>query len=212
MNRLITFGCSHTFGHGLPDCIEKGGLPGLYPSKMAWPSVISDLLQLQLVNLAMPGCSNFAILDKIINFKFTSTDTVIVLWSYFERDMIFRPNGQRFHFRLNNARKLLGRQPIDYYLDIHNETDIKMRSWYYMHHAYLFLNSFIQNITFLHVNYDIGFMELRPDFSNNICFPKVFFDDYLKIEPKALDNLHGGVNCHRQFAHDLYKEVFATKN
>lgn len=207
-NRLITFGCSHTFGHGLPDCIGYKNLPGVYPSKMSWPSLLAKKLKLEVINMAMPGCSNFAILDKILNFTFKQDDIVIVLWSYFERDMIFRTDGVRNHFRTNNKVRIIRKSALDYWPEIHNYYDVRMRSWYYMHHAHLTLIQKVKEFFFLHVNYDKEFMEIRPEFTNNMQFPKTLFDDYLKIPPLALDGLHGGINCHKKFAGDLYKELF----
>ena len=44
MPNLFAYGCSHTYGHGLPDCIDKGNTPGPYPSRQGFAShVASDL-------------------------------------------------------------------------------------------------------------------------------------------------------------------------
>lgn len=42
--KLVVFGCSFTFGHGLPDCLDvnKKG-PGTLPSKMAWSNHLQHL-------------------------------------------------------------------------------------------------------------------------------------------------------------------------
>ena len=66
MNRLIAFGCSNTFGQALEDCwdYEKNDV-GEYPSKLAWPSVLSKKLDLECHNHALPGASNKLIMNQI---------------------------------------------------------------------------------------------------------------------------------------------------
>lgn len=214
MSRLVTFGCSHTYGHALPDCIIEYGLPGFYPSKFSWPFVLAQKANLDLVNLGMAGCSNFAILDKIINFKLDKTDRVIVLWSYFERDMLFRTNGTRYHFRIGkpNSFYILGKKPIDYWGEIHNPIDIRMRTWYYMHHAFTYLTHTVANFNFYLVNRDKEFFELQPGFNIPIDLTTISFEDYLEKYPRGVDNAHGGVECHKAFAQTLYEELFVNKN
>lgn len=212
MSRLIVFGCSHTFGHGLPDCIRENGLSGYYPSQYSWPSVLAKKLNLELYNSAISGGSNFAILDLIVNFKFNPDDTVIVLWSYFERDMIFNKDGTRNHFRFNdNKFRLIKKRPIDYWLEIHTATDVRMRAWYYIHYAFLFLNCTVNNFYFLHVNHEYEFMNIRPNFTKIVTFLPVHFSDYLENYPKAEDKVHGGVECHLKFAMALEAEITKPK-
>lgn len=63
MSRLITFGCSYTYGQGLPDCentVINTGIKKFYvnssaPSKQGWPSILSKRLDLELVNISAPG-------------------------------------------------------------------------------------------------------------------------------------------------------------
>ena len=51
MDRLVAFGCSNTYGEGLPDCwVDKNGDPsrtkagfhGPKPSKLAWPRLMAN--------------------------------------------------------------------------------------------------------------------------------------------------------------------------
>jgi len=82
-SRIITFGCSNTFGQGLSDCLHAK--PGDKASKLAWPSVLGRLYNRPVVNCAIPGASNLEILYTIANTKITATDLVIVLWTHLER-------------------------------------------------------------------------------------------------------------------------------
>src|SRR6056297_1807791 len=84
-NRLVAFGCSNTYGHGLSDCINKDRSPGPYPSKDAWPSVLSEKLNRECVNYGIPGASNKGIWEYITRVRLSPRDIVVVLWTYHER-------------------------------------------------------------------------------------------------------------------------------
>lgn len=91
--RLIVFGCSYTFGHGLPDCIgEDKSSPGKYPSKYVYPSLIAKKLGRKAINLSRPGSSNREICYNILNFNFEKDDIVILAWTHSERSMLLDEN------------------------------------------------------------------------------------------------------------------------
>ena len=46
--KLVTFGCSYTYGHGLPDCIMAKGRAGKRPSKFAWPYLLAKKLDMSV--------------------------------------------------------------------------------------------------------------------------------------------------------------------
>ena len=93
MPRLVTFGDSFTYGHGLEDCwIADKEYPGPTPSKFAWPQHLGNMFGLEVVNKSMCGYSNIQILREIISFDLEPTDTVIVGWTYSLRDCIFSKN------------------------------------------------------------------------------------------------------------------------
>ena len=52
MDRLVAFGCSYTYGHGLPDCIMAKGRAGKRPSKFAWPYLLAKKLDKRYTMLA----------------------------------------------------------------------------------------------------------------------------------------------------------------
>ena len=76
--RLVTFGCSFTYGSALADTYEFTPGPSIY----AWPNIFAKELNLECVNKVIPGASNKEILHYIQNFEFRSNDTVCVLWTY----------------------------------------------------------------------------------------------------------------------------------
>ena len=71
--RVIAFGCSFTFGHGLPDCFNPPKNPGKAPSKYAWPSLVANELNVKCINKSLPGSSNKRIWHNIGKFKFKKT-------------------------------------------------------------------------------------------------------------------------------------------
>jgi hypothetical protein len=71
MPRIISFGCSNTFGLEL-----QGTTVYDLPSKLSYPSLLGS------VNLAIPGASNKEIMLKILEIDFFKTDIVTILWTY----------------------------------------------------------------------------------------------------------------------------------
>jgi len=69
MKKIVTFGCSVTYGHGLPDCHIAPDMPGKSPSKLAWPSLVANQANVQLSNQGKCGASNLEILYNILKYK-----------------------------------------------------------------------------------------------------------------------------------------------
>lgn len=92
-HHLVSFGCSFTYGHGLPDCIDPNNKigPGTEPSKVAWPNHLKTFLKFKSIdNKAIPGAGNKMIADRVVNYKFKENSVAIILWSNFERKTIFK--------------------------------------------------------------------------------------------------------------------------
>ena len=87
MNRLLAFGCSHTYGESLPDCLPPKGFvaPMPPPSQFAWPNLLAKKLNRECVNLASCGASNKQIHYNIVNTNFENDDLVLVLWTQHSR-------------------------------------------------------------------------------------------------------------------------------
>ena len=80
--RLITHGCSFTYGEELSD-----------PSASSWPSLLADRLSLNLSNLAKPGYNNDGIIEDILELDLGMDDLVIVSWTSYIRIMFKDDNG-----------------------------------------------------------------------------------------------------------------------
>lgn len=109
---LFTFGCSFTYGHGFPDCIE--GNEG--PSKHAWPYLLGKSLGVNHENLSQPGGSAQEILRIFLTHSnyFSPGDIVTIVWPFFDRFLVtfgpemhqcwkLTPNGTDFTNHMTGA-------------------------------------------------------------------------------------------------------------
>jgi lysophospholipase L1-like esterase len=101
--KLFTFGDSWTAGVGcnlkVEDTIKDNEELGMYRNSMSWPKYLSDLLNVEFLNLGEQGSSNKEIFDKIITTIkskiISQNDLVIIMWSSSLRDDTpFFPNGE----------------------------------------------------------------------------------------------------------------------
>ena len=187
LSRLVTFGCSDTYGYGLPDIADRLG-----PSKLAWPSVLSKSLSKELVNKSCPGWSNTRILHEILNFNFQKDDQVVVLWTAIDRDVIFNDTDNEYHIGPWREDELTKK-----YFDIHTDLDLAIKTLRAINHADLLLtNKKINCKHFLYTNRYSQVVKLArkeckwfdtPVLDANIISMRI---DY------AVDNLHYGEKTH----------------
>lgn len=198
MARLITFGCSFTYGQSMPDCVEKGNVynPGPKPSKFAWPNVLSKMLNIECINQSNCGASNLEILYKILDFNFEKDDVIVIMWSLPERDIYFT--------RLMKSYRKLGAWMTDkiakkWMLTL-DEYDYIQRSWIYMHHADLYL----KNLDVKYMHYPAYADKLTVESSlKNISINNLYLDGQVNCD-LALDNSHPGIESHKQTANNIF--------
>jgi hypothetical protein len=197
-SRLVAFGCSITFGHGLKDCYSgkrKIG-PGDQPSKYAWPSVLADILGLECVNLSSPGSSNKRIAHTLCSTELTDTDLVIVNWSYANRYCVITEN------EIIDLGFFKGRDKINKsFKNLANANDLMLDSIMRLDYVKLLLDK--NKITNFHT------LSTKKDFKNyeNENMLTSSIENIRKIFPKALDNSHPGEEAHLQFAQEIYHEI-----
>lgn len=206
MPRLIAYGCSFTYGHGLPDCIKPLDRPGKYASKFAWPQLLSEMLQFdECINLSKPGSGNFEMLMRVLGTEFKSDDIVIIAWSCFERFNSYR---MKMHDHTNSTfvnpwdpkfkEEFLCYTNIPFYRE-----NTYWNNWLAMHHAEIFLNNKnIKNFSYLGVH-DEDDNKLKPSVLN---FSNMLDIDLCKID-LALDNKHPGLESHRLQAETIYNKI-----
>jgi hypothetical protein len=200
IKRIVAFGCSLTYGHGLPDCHIPPDQPGNSPSKHAWPAVVADRLTAEVDNQSRCGSGNLEILYKLLSYKFQPGDIAVIMWSFTNRDLIF---GNKNLFGQQTVTALGTWQDTDlanHWMLTHTHGDIATRSWLYMHHAVSYLT--LKNIPVYNIpaHYN-GLKYYKPKFldvkvhriKTNMSSPT-----YL-----ALDNLHPGIKTHSAVADEI---------
>jgi|TARA_B100001094_G_scaffold323824_1_gene375376 hypothetical protein len=80
MSKIFFFGCSYTYGHGLPDCRNLST-----PSKLGWATRLADQAGKEYVNLSDPGGSNRQAVHLAQNCDIQSGDIAIFHWTFINR-------------------------------------------------------------------------------------------------------------------------------
>lgn len=199
MSRLVAFGCSFTYGDSLDDTLDNPG-----PSKFAWPNLVANKMNLDCDNRAVCGLSNLGIVDKILNYTFKDTDTVVVMWTFFERDLLWLNKNDSFNLTVGNPN--VDEELIHAWSTVHNVTDRRIRAWYNIHHIYNYLKSININFYFLHTHQEREFMWLKPQWANNINFLPTKFTDFRHL-PLAADGTHPGAQAHSFMASHIYQHI-----
>jgi len=203
MSRLIVFGCSYTYGQGLSDCLNSKFLDIYppFPSKLGWAQQLADKLNLELINKSYPSASNFEILFTLLEFKFQSNDTVIIMWSHYLRDMMFTRWFKSLFFRRRLGlwkKNAIARRWIDQM----SEQDYAMKTWVYMHHAGLYL----ENINLKYIHYPADPWELEKYHSNDIKLNNLYKNGFICVD-KALDNMHPGLLSNKLVSENMYQII-----
>jgi hypothetical protein len=213
MSRLITFGDSFTYGHGLVDChVPEKNWQGPIPSKFAWPQVLGDMLGIEVINKSICGSSNIQILKEILTFNsFEKTDIVIVGWTFNLRDCIFNKNilGVESELRVSAWHK--DNKLVEKYFSVHNNHDLSVRTGLYIHHAESYLKT--KEVT------QYQFSALHQGWYNTDGLPVFIKDPEHFIFGRiinhntdiALDNSHPGPISHSNAAKKLYEIINAPK-
>jgi hypothetical protein len=142
--RIIAFGCSYTYGHGLSDCLKNDKITqGSNPSKLAFPSLLAKQLDCQTVNLGKSGNSNKEIWHDILNFKFQEEDIAVITWTYFSRFCIIKSDIIKRINPWKEEEKL-------FYMNYSNRHDMMLDFYGRLNHVYSYLNNIgIKNYNFV---------------------------------------------------------------
>jgi hypothetical protein len=204
--RLITFGCSYTYGIGLPDCKDEWDPP----SKHGWPKLLSDKIDLDLINVSCSGASNFEIVNNIINFEFYESDTVVIMWTHYARDLFFRklfakkwPVARLGPWISNNLiDRLIDTQVIVgmKWVENMNDKTFALKSWAHIHHAGLYLKSLkLKHLHFVAMPNDL--LKYPVSYSiDNFC------TDGIVIVDRCEDG-HPGIESNKKTADLIYTRL-----
>lgn len=191
MSRLIVFGCSHTFGYGLDDCLNDTSKP----SNLGWSNIIAKQLNRQLVNKSYPGASNKFIWHQIKNTKFRKDDVVIILWSYMTRNTVLLGPNKVLHLMNTQTEQVPAADA--YFRYLHSRYDAKQMTKLFINDASSYLKEqSVQYYQMICNQYDKGV------FGNNQHLD-IYLDNYRTVYPKASDNVHMGIDGNIKFASDI---------
>ena len=224
---LVTFGCSHTYGHGLDDCIlDDGRSAGLEPSKFAWPKKLQEMVGFQtLDNRSKVGASNKIITKRIVDCNYVKDTVVIILWSNFNRHTIFDDRGEsKLHmlpafiqkdmplaFWKNHSsnKDEFTNLVKTYYENYYEEYDVTFDQVIRMNFVHSFLKD--QGILSIHL---VAEHELKDKYfkkfnSSDITIKKFNWKKHFVIDD-ALDypHPHPGPKSHEYFAYNINQWFF----
>lgn len=188
MERLIVFGCSLTYGQGLPDCI----MPCSNPSRLGWPSILAKHMNRDCVNMSSPGSSNKRIWNTILNFNFVETDVVFILWSYPDRTSIIKKDS----IIDINAWSDLG-----YYKSFYDEFDSNLMSKLFVNHANEFLKS--KNIQTYNLVVKDSIKTILTFADSITKHIPIYIIRLSEFYPYAIDGCHPGIECNQTFAKQI---------
>lgn len=205
--RIVAFGCSFTYGHGLPDCYDMiAKLSGSEVSKLAWPQILANELNADCVNMSSPGSSNKEILNSVLNFNFDTSDIVIIMWSFIDRWCTLIDH--------KSISKLVFDNSVDAVLQydkVFTITDLQLDFIYRANFAKLYLDN--KNLKNYHMSVkpEECFPTVVPQW-NTVDFSNVSMTNIQRYTAPALDGTHPGIEAHSILAIQLYNELFDTHN
>ena len=195
MNRLITIGCSHTFGEGLGN-----------PNEESWPYILSKKFNKKLVNLSEPGGSNRTIQHNVYNFNFNKEDIVVILWTYPDRYHFF--SDKNTHSGLINPWG--GEISKNWFKNFHTQYTEKFDNRTIVNQVNLYLQSINIKVYNLTVSSEFNYYF---DFPTKIDYINIdFTKDFLKKYPRSIDGWHMGKMGNYDFATDIYNKITGSKD
>jgi hypothetical protein len=95
--RLVTFGCSHTYGEGIlpEDVLVRFSGNDPKPSTASWAAQLANKLDVELVNLAVRGTSVNFLANSLLTSDIKQDDIIAILF----------PSLERFTFLGNKANR-----------------------------------------------------------------------------------------------------------
>lgn len=202
VGRIITFGCSYSYGKGLEDCYDSSsGNAGVSPSKFCYSALLEKDLNIRVENLSLPGASNILILDKILNYKFDPTvDFVLVQWSSPFRFTRFKIVDDKFDD--DQIGIWVDAEYSKSYFRVFEKYHMLLDSYRCIQHAELYLKS--NNIPyFFFTFFSTSYEDILPNKLNIQWFKTpVKSLDHLIVD-KALNKKHPGKGSHKLVSHFL---------
>jgi hypothetical protein len=219
IERLIGFGCSHTYGQALPDTVDPK-FPGQYcilgPSKHSWVGRLAKMLNVPFVNQGKPGGSNKEIWRRAMLQEYNPSDLVVIQWTINQRHMQILDDKMHQVKHVN----VWDSDSKEYYTKWYNPFDAHYDSLRFADHITYHINS--KGATVMHYNWEIKTEVLRGKYSywnfnyNGRAFGHSF-QRHLKKNPEqpeghifadlAADDSHPGIRTQAEFASQIYADI-----
>lgn len=215
---LWTFGCSHTQGHGLPDCIDEKGDPiPEVMSEHAWPQQLSNELAEPVTNISFAGIGVRAVWNNILNNyeKFQENDTVIIMWPCWESriDVIGDPENPNYHACNIIPIRTYDQNQEEYFINYYSKYHMWLDYNLCVQHIWDLLNNKIKLINIAYEDYWQNSENYKKPSWATFEFKDIHFGHTKYCDlPRALDGTHHGEQAHRVFAQDLQDLLFKDNN
>jgi len=218
--RIISFGPSEMYGHGLVDCFIPPNTPGNIPSKFAYPSLVAKHLECECINLSSPGCGALDVLLKILGFDFNANDIVLVQWPSLGTATLISEDNNLVNIQpwmaedsLKILKHAVGADLIQYqanksnlsineqliiaqnFYKTHSDRHLSITNCLYMDYAALYLDS--KHLKKVFGGAESWNFEYSPVTDHRVMKNH---SDFLDV---ALDGQHPGPLWHQQIANDI---------
>ena len=223
--KLVTFGCSFTYGHGLSDCMAEDGSNGPTASEQAWPSVLGKLTGMKVDNVSEPGSSNLMITKAIVDYsKYTKDTVVVVMWSNNDRETIYKTGNEKLHmlpgflddtmpgtFWFDKDKNDFKKTITTYYENYHEDWNATLNQTIRMNFVHAFLKN--KGIKSFHVHSEHHRLDINYFKKFNVRdlnLKRFNWSDHFHIDD-ALDvpNPHPGPKSHALIATNLRRWFFS---
>lgn len=201
MGNLVAFGCSLTFGHGLPDCFIPPVFPGKSPSLLSWPALVAKNLGVNCANNSSPGSSNFEIALSVMSYKFNKDDLCLIMWSYPDRDIVIHDNGYQ-----EKLGAWADQSKFQKWLSLNPDATRTIKFWFNV----VAIDRYLKMIGLKYFNLTVGLQYipgLMPVWASEVKFLDANINRYRHKFPKALDDRHPGELAHAAMAKDVLLEI-----
>ena len=216
---LCTFGCSHTAGHGLPDCINhedhNNPLAGV-KSQFGWPAELAKLMGEPLTNCGFGGVGPTVAWYQCMKADIQPNDTVVIMWPCWESrvDILIDPEV----FTHSDSHTISIRSwDVDnhlpskvYFEEMYSAYNLWYQWHLYMTQVHYHFNELRKNdnIKLIQTLFNPYEPDIEPPNFSLFELTKVYFGDFKYMNmPKAADGNHNGVEANKLFAKDLYAEM-----
>jgi hypothetical protein len=194
-SRLITAGCSFAYGFGLTD-----------PESQSWPTRLADRLNMDLINLAVPGAGNIYIAGSIVDA--TLPDALYVIsWSHWNRMDFCDADGNLLHLSPSTRRNISLRDAIypTYCNEDHQyrrfiQTVLMLQGWLMVNDVPFLMFDAMDH---LHRGRPL---DVRVDARSYIGYGTHSFDSWTDPNDRLEDG-HPNAAAHAQMADVLYQEL-----